>query len=794
VNPGAPPRPAFRAALLVFGALAIANFLASRNFAFIIPDAWAKLVHYRLGDASIEVFLASWARNGARIVAAAVALGALIAIGRLGLRFLGERGAGMALSAGAGMGLAGLGLLGLGLAGGLFSPVAWAGALAACAWLVAVDRPWRDFSAELSAVREAFAGRTALAVALALMAVPIAAMALGPEVGWDPVYYHLRLPKLYELRHRVWFVPYIYPSHYPQTVEMAFTLSWLLGGEGAARVLNACLWPLSGLAVFSLARPFGTATAARTVAIALTLPVVGTLACESYSDLALTLLEVLALERLLARQRGTAAVLLGFAMGTKYTGIFAAVGMAAAYFPAGGGPARAVTMALVAAIPVLPWLVKNWFFTSDPVAPFLYPVFGGPEWGGGINQSAMAEVIPKLMPVTWVARAGALLGGLWGFLKHGSFAVFSPFLLGLIPVIILRAPRPALPVKAWFLAFTALALVLAPDGRYWQPAAFPLSLLVALAWGSFEGWTGRTAARMVSLAGGLCIAFGVAFHTLDMHRMFTSYWTALGLEPEAEYEERTRMPWPWYPVAVRWINRNAPVDGRVGVVSDVQAYMLDRDAIFDCDAPGSRRWLKRLVERMPGERDLARQFRQWNMRTIFYIRPKAMAASRGESWTTAEVRRWRRFIESRARVVWARGQCAVYELGAPRKPSILMDLPGPGEALLVAMEDVPSMAGRAGIYAAGKARGVESAYTCVRYGEYLAESGRNREAAGYFRRALAIAPGVAGFWFDLAIAETRQGRTGLARDALARGLAIEPLASKGVEIARDLKAREGGRR
>jgi len=254
------------------------------------------------------------------------------------------------------------------------------------------------------------------------------------------------------------------------------------------------------------------------------------------------------------------------------------------------------------------------------------------------------------------------------------------------------------------------------------------------------------------------------------------------------------MPWPWYPVAVRWLNRNAPVDGRVGVVSDVQAYMVDRDAVFDCDAPGSRRWLKRLVERAPGDRELARQFRQWKMRTIFYIRPKAMAASRGESWTATEVRGWRRFFESRARVVWARGQCAIYELGAPRKPSTQMDLPGPGEALIVAMEDEPTMAGRTALYTAGTARGVESAYTLVRYGEYLAEAGRNREAAGYFRRALAIAPKVAGFWFDLAIAETRQGRLGPARDALARGLDLEPMASKGKEIARDLRNLEGRRR
>jgi len=787
-------------ALAVFAVLAAVNEVHALHLSFVASDAWVKLVHLSVGGFAPGIFFPVWVRHCRDLLCAAFLLlgawGHGAGTGRWIRRRAVPLGEAWLHDLGLGLGGCALAALGAGLAGLYLPAVAWTVALTGLVRLLVAEKDRFVFGwAELRAGIPVESGEArALWAALAVMGGTCLLMALGPEVGWDPAYYHLRLPKLYALVHKIYFVPMIYPSHYPQLIEMLYGLGWLLAGEGGARLVNAAFWPLCALAVFRLSRLLPEASRGdglRVVAVTMTIPLLGTLASENYIDLGLTFLELLALRAAWRGRLGEAAIVLGLAMGAKYTAVLAAVAVATALLATGAtGIMGAAQMALIAAVPVLPWLIRNALFTGDPVAPFLYARLGRLDWADGISQTAMAEVIPKLLPVTWAQRGRALLTGPWEFLNAGSFAVYTPFVFALAPALVWRWRGAGGFLKVFVLTGTALTLVVSPDGRYWQPYALPLAVLAVVAWRRIAETGHRVLKAVVPAVAYGSIALGAGYHLLDMHRMFTSYGVALGFEPQEVYFARVRVPSPWYALTANWINGTTPRGERVAVVSDVQAYMLNRDAFFDCDAPGSRRWIWRLPQLRRDEADLNRQFRQWNVRTVWHIRTKAIAVSGGEVWTPSAVRVWARWWSRRARLMLQRGDCAVYTLGSAGPAAVPLDLPGPQDALLrELLTDGLTRAGRQAVFRKALALGADSAYLRAVYGNQAVGDGAVAEGIAQLRAAARLAPGYAAVWFSLARGLIKARAYSEARAALATGLALGPTTEDTADIARALDQR-----
>ena len=773
------PSRIFTAALVAFLALVSVNMLAVFYWPSMWHDAWAKLCNYNFNVFSLEGFARAWALHAWEAVVAAAVIAAAAGWGGVVLALVRRKNSreGLLACVGLGFGVLGLAGLGLGAAGLLFA--APAGAFVAAGAALLAVRGGRERMEELRKLAGlADFGRAEtrwLAAAAGVVGLVSFLVSLAPEGGWDAVYYHLRLPKLYALHHGIFFVPYIYPSHYPQMVEMLYTFAWLGGGEGAAKLVNFSFWIFAGLALFDLSSVWGGKAAVRAVALALTMPLAGTLAAESYIDLGLTFFEVLALSSVLRGRPLEAGLLAGFAMGSKYTGVFAAGALLVSLPFLRWPPRRVVLAAVAAALPVLPWLGRNALFTGDPVAPFLYGALGRLDWAGGISQAAMHGVIPQNYPRTIWDMAVSVFVAPWMFLEQGAFAIMLPFIFGMLPALALRSrSRPEAFLKSWFLLFTLAILVFSPDGRYWQPAVFPFCLLAALAWERLETGEGRWR-RAIPYFAGLSLAFGAVYHVIDMHCKSTCLFVALGFEDRGDYEERTRVPWGSYATTVRWLNRNIPRGEKVAVVSDVQAFLLNHEAVFDCDAPHSTRWILGLARRSADPDAIARQFRRWNCRTVFYIRSKAIAAARNESWGPVEAGRWRRFWDTRAVLLRRSGPCVVYELSRKPHPSrIPEDLAGLQEWILSEMLAKPDHAGRKAVYRRGLAAGVESAYLCGTYGEITMNDGFPAEGAEELRKSVRLAPDLADAWFSLARALLRSGRPGEARQALARGERLEP--------------------
>lgn len=151
--------------------------------------------------------------------------------------------------------------------------------------------------------------------------------ALGPELGFDALWYHLTLPKIYLLNHEILFVPgnLLYYSAMPKLVEMLYTAALTFQGEIFAKLIHFSFGILSVLALFKLSRRYLSERISLTVALIFyTSLVVGWQSITAYVDLGRTFFEILTLDFFLRwweRQNNQdlieSAVMLGLAVCSK---------------------------------------------------------------------------------------------------------------------------------------------------------------------------------------------------------------------------------------------------------------------------------------------------------------------------------------------------------------------------------------------------------------------------------------------------------------------------------------------
>lgn len=325
----------------------------------------------------------------------------LLACAGLGSRWMGEKVpknlAGLSMQAALGAGMASLACLGLGLAG-LFQTWVFAALLVICLVLFRKDiLTWlQGFTEWLGIWRQA--GRLErgfLVGAVFLIGIQVF-IALAPPVKYDALTYHLALPRLYLQTGGLVFTPENPYWGHPQIVEMLFTWAAGLGQPITAATLSwwVGILFLSGIAglvmeVTPNSDQPGNRTRQSQVAIAaVTFTVIGTTARWmlgwAYTDLFSAWFGFSALYGLyLWHQTGEkrwffwCGVFVGLAVSTKYTaGI---LGLAVFFIApllrgfrkpplrtwlAGGAVALAI---------FLPWALKNFSFTGNPLFPYLFP-------------------------------------------------------------------------------------------------------------------------------------------------------------------------------------------------------------------------------------------------------------------------------------------------------------------------------------------------------------------------------------------------------------------------------------
>lgn len=231
-------------------------------------------------------------------------------------------------------------------------------------------------------------------VVIGLLAL-VAVLAPSISTDWDTIAYHLAVPKLWIEHGRIDFVQGIHHSNFPSTMEMLFLWGLKWGGQSGAKAFSLMVYVFGCLSLFGLARRWYRGKAGWLAAAGFaSIPIVAWESGTGYIDVAHGLYAALgaiyAAEHFKQKDRNLlvlAGMCLGFALGTKYTGLqmllaVAAVVGLASLIKDGFAPAikTKLTVVLVALAIACPWYIKTYVFTGNPVYPFFYSALGGKDW------------------------------------------------------------------------------------------------------------------------------------------------------------------------------------------------------------------------------------------------------------------------------------------------------------------------------------------------------------------------------------------------------------------------------
>jgi 4-amino-4-deoxy-L-arabinose transferase-like glycosyltransferase len=476
-------------------------------------------------------------------------------------------------------------------------------ALASCGWLVAPAIYGVSAASALAATAAHLRFRTApraihgadlaFIAATLVFTSPLFFLSLDPQVSWDAGAYHLALPRRYI--EAGGFVPVamnVY-SNWPLATELLFAAAMLVGDHVVAKGVHFVFGVLTLWSVYVGCRTFHRRAAGWLAApLVLANPILLFEFSIAYVDLAYAffftaalLFMVFALER-----RSRAALLLsglcGAALvGIKITGVMGVGAVGALAVPAvvsalrarDGAPLRDV--ALLFAAPALaaglPWLAKSAAYTGNPVYPFLYDVFGGPDWSAslsvqlrvwlesfGMGRDALDFV---RLPLRVALSSGGPRDPFQGDL--------GDFWVALVPLAAVLGWRQRLARHS--LAAAAVYFAAWSVGSQQARFLIPVLPLLAMAAGValVEGTSQLRADRLRAAALGAAMVGAVALVAAYGHRPF-----AAGLARPRDAHARVR---PAAHPIYGYVARELPRDARILLLDTNQTFFLERDHLAD---------------------------------------------------------------------------------------------------------------------------------------------------------------------------------------------------------------------
>jgi hypothetical protein len=427
-------------------------------------------------------------------------------------------------------------------------------------------------------------------------------LSMVPPTARDELTHHLAIPRLYVRAGRIIEFPIAPYSYYPMLLEMLYT-PWLYWGyDCVPKLIHGLFGFLTGLSIYAyLSRRMNTVYGLLGFFFFISVPAVLRLNHLAYVDLGTTFYATAALFCLLRWReekdalswRVLAASSAGFAAATKPNGLVAlllsscllAFMLAREPLRGAKGILALFFFAVAAALPFLPWLVKNWLETSNPFFPLLGNVFPATGGGGGGSPGTFVEI-------GIFARRALFYGESWWEIAALPLRVFffgrdddPRYFDGVLsPILILLLPwafkgkwiEEKKLLLSFALLYFAYALFLADLRiRYILPIVPPLVALFVYA--VFNIYLSiKQPAYLFA-----CLIFFAGLHALYLWRQISDvapleYLT--GQESRDGYLERRL---PDYRV-FETINRQLPPDAKIYLLFvGRRAYYCDRDYFHD---------------------------------------------------------------------------------------------------------------------------------------------------------------------------------------------------------------------
>jgi hypothetical protein len=436
-------------------------------------------------------------------------------------------------------------------------------------------------------------------VAAAALTAPFWLRALDYQVAWDAGAYHLTLPKRYLAAGGFTPLPLNVYAIWPHATELLFALAMLVRDYALATALHTAFGVLSLWVVHRACGAAGHPAAGWLAALfALANPVFAFELGVAYVDLVYAFFftaGVVFMARALqgplvdAGALALAGVCGGALAGVKLSGALGAAAIGALALPRAlrlirAGRARdAAALALRFTLPVLllwlPWAARSTLATGNPVYPFLYDVFGGPDWNAALGAQLTEWLRGMGMgrePLDYARLPWRVL--LEGGPDYAHFAGrLAPHWLVLVPLALglgWREPlvRSALAACGVYFALWALG---SQQMRFLIPMLPVLALACALALDAaiarFAPQRRRAALRVaacaVALAGALFVMrphYEAAFASLRTLRVDPSARRAAAVDP-----------------AYRWVAATLPRDAKLLLLDTNQTFFLEREALAD---------------------------------------------------------------------------------------------------------------------------------------------------------------------------------------------------------------------
>ncbi len=242
------------------------------------------------------------------------------------------------------------------------------------------------------------------------------AQVFTPEIGFDALWYHLTLPKLWLLKHQYYFSGgLLYYSAMPRLTETIFTpLLYYFGATGPK-----FLQFISGVGILLVmrkilsTRSIGRAYQIIAFSLFYSTWLVSWESSSAYIDLFRSFLEILALYFFLEDKKLFGSLFLGLALGTKWISI---ISLAIYSFVFGIG------IILPVIFFALPWFLIAYYYTGNPV----YPLFSS-ILQNGFQKPINALINISLAPIRYTFPFDDFISPLVGLIF--IFLVFSLFVL-----------------------------------------------------------------------------------------------------------------------------------------------------------------------------------------------------------------------------------------------------------------------------------------------------------------------------------------------------------------------------
>jgi dolichyl-phosphate-mannose-protein mannosyltransferase len=272
-------------------------------------------------------------------------------------------------------------------------------------------------------------------VVFGMYAVLYLANAMAPEVSPDGATYHLGLVSRYLGAHGFVRITDNMLAAMPGGVEMLFLFAFAFGKHSAAALVHFAFLLALAWQIFSYARWRGFPVAGASAALLVfASPVVGIDGTSAYNDVAVAAIAFTAFYLLQIWDEGRNPRLLaaiglvaGFAFATKYTA-WPAVAYAVGFVLVKNRKV-ALPVAACAAVSIAPWLLKNWIYLQNPVAPFFNRQFPNPYVMVGFEDSFRRLMTMYQLKSRWeIPMQATVYGSLSGLL--GPVFLLAP--LGLL--------------------------------------------------------------------------------------------------------------------------------------------------------------------------------------------------------------------------------------------------------------------------------------------------------------------------------------------------------------------------